>query len=713
MTESTLPSCSIIIPCFNEETIIFDSLSRLTTFLDTQQQYAWTLVIVSDGSTDKSVSEIERFIAQYTGLHKIKFHHLTTNQGKGNAIKEGLQQTETDYYGFIDADLSLDYQSMIHALPELFQKNDIIIAQRESRIAGGYSKLRAIGSRLFSSIARTLFSLPYQDIQCGLKFFNQKGKNILLAIEQTRFSFDVEFLVRAKKQNLSITAYTVTWKHNESSSVGSRDITRYLLDIVSITEIAYSKHTWTTLYAITAIILSFLCFGWTMQYGYFFSDDFTWMWHGSRISEGMYTIWNAHMSSFYSPMLNFFYAFLSSTVGFTIWIYFFFGICIHAGVAFLTGLITRLVSTSSLAGWIAVVLLALGGSAFEPLVWVGANMHSIAALFMTLAVFTLLRSYQRTPLSAVWLLLSCLASIGAILTKEVSVILPGFLFIVSLSYFLKEKKAFFSPSRIVYGTSMIAIWSIYLFQQYRWQTESAWVTQGVWNVSLQAFTRLPTALLDVFIPLRPILSHTNAFFFSIVAIIFFGYILYRFRKNNAVHIGLSWALIASLPVLFFQTQSWWELLPSRYTYTVRIGMVIAIAAMITTLLRDGKTLRLAYRFFWVLVFASLLHTMNMGQIVYTQYHHGVYQTGRSLHDLALSFQDTHATRIVFTGHRPFPRNNAHVVGAFDVIAHIPESQLLFIDPNETYKAKDGDMIVRWDDEKKKYLYSEFNPRHLE
>ncbi|PIT86901.1 MAG: hypothetical protein COU33_00585, partial [Candidatus Magasanikbacteria bacterium CG10_big_fil_rev_8_21_14_0_10_43_6] len=279
-------TCTIIIPCYNEEAVIFRSLTALTTFLDTQPAYQWSVIAVSDGSTDSTVAEIQKCIATYEGDHCIVLHIIEKNAGKGNAIQEGALQLDTDYYGFIDADLSLDYTCIIPKMLELFAKADIIIAKRETRERGGYSKLRAIGSRTFSWLARTMFSLPYTDIQCGLKFFTKAGKDVLLEIEQTRFSFDVEFLVRARKKGLRIAEHVVSWKHNNDSSVGGSDMVRYVLDLFSITEIVYTKKKFTLIYAVAAVSISLICFGWTLKYGFFFSDDFTWLWHGSRIWRG-------------------------------------------------------------------------------------------------------------------------------------------------------------------------------------------------------------------------------------------------------------------------------------------------------------------------------------------------------------------------------------------------------------------------------------------
>jgi hypothetical protein len=66
---------------------------------------------------------------------------------------------------------------------------------------------------------------------------------------------------------------------------------------------------WLALYFLSATIVTAVYFGWVLVYGYFFSDDFTWIWHGSRIASGELSVWTAKMSSFYSPVLNAFHAY--------------------------------------------------------------------------------------------------------------------------------------------------------------------------------------------------------------------------------------------------------------------------------------------------------------------------------------------------------------------------------------------------------------------
>ena len=499
----------IIIPCFHEGRIIFHSLSELYNYCKGYSAIQWTIVCVNDGSTDTTQSEIDRFEAQVHTDSSVSFIQvqLEKNEGKGAAIKRGLKEVEADYYFFTDADLSIDFT---RAFPDFLLSapdNNVIIAQRKQASGLDYSGFRKIGSFLFRKIAHILFGLPYGDVQCGFKCFDNQARAIALSVEQNRFSFDLEFLVRARKRGLKIKEVPVSWKHREQSSVGWQDALRYALDVFSITEVAYSRKRWMLIYIVSSILITAVLFGWTLWYGYFFSDDFTWLWHGSKILSGEITILGAHMSSFFSPVLNAFYAFSVALFGLSAWWYFLFGLSIHSMNSIFVGLLTRELTTSHIAGWFAAVLFALTAGAYEPLVWIGANMHSLAVLFMLTSVFCVFRSFDKKNTFA-WLTASFLGLVLAFGTKEIAIITP--ILLVAVAIYRKK----FVPSAwyIVYWVGVLGVSIAYAMKQYIAQSQSVWVTGGTLSFSPQFLLRLPVSLFDVFIPLRSILTDKNAVF---------------------------------------------------------------------------------------------------------------------------------------------------------------------------------------------------------
>ncbi|MCX6781498.1 MAG: glycosyltransferase, partial [Candidatus Magasanikbacteria bacterium] len=240
-----------------------------------------TIVCVDDGSTDLTGKMVKDFIASHTYKNcEIKLMTLKENVGKGGAIKAALMDAHADVYGFMDADLSIDFVDALPKTITALRSSDVVIGRRET--ATEYSWFRAGTTKCINSIVRFFLGTTVHDHQCGYKFFNEKGKDVATHVERTRFSFDVEFLARAQTQHLSISEVSVKWIHRDDSRVGMQDGFRFFLDLIAIVDLVEYKRFLRLLVTCSAGIVAALFF-WVPFYGAFFSDDYTWLWKGSLI----------------------------------------------------------------------------------------------------------------------------------------------------------------------------------------------------------------------------------------------------------------------------------------------------------------------------------------------------------------------------------------------------------------------------------------------
>jgi glycosyltransferase involved in cell wall biosynthesis len=86
---------SVIVPVYNEETTVSRVLERLLS-----SPYFTEVVCVDDGSTDRSLIELEKFGEDITLIH------FEENRGKGQALAAGIERATGDLVAFIDADLT-------------------------------------------------------------------------------------------------------------------------------------------------------------------------------------------------------------------------------------------------------------------------------------------------------------------------------------------------------------------------------------------------------------------------------------------------------------------------------------------------------------------------------------------------------------------------------------------------------------------------------
>ena len=143
---------SIIIPCFNEERTIDILLTRIHEQL-IGQTFSYEVVVVDDGSTDRSATLIEKHFSNVKLLRQ-------SNQGKGAAVKAGVEVSLGHFILVQDADLEYHPED----IPKLFERaknNTSVYGSRMLHInqAGAYRYKFPKGYSFTSRVASTLLSL--------------------------------------------------------------------------------------------------------------------------------------------------------------------------------------------------------------------------------------------------------------------------------------------------------------------------------------------------------------------------------------------------------------------------------------------------------------------------------------------------------------------------------------------------------------------------
>lgn len=108
------PSISIIIPCFNEEKNVEETIHAALA----QRYENIEVIAVNDGSTDKTRAILDRMAAQIPHLRVI---HLAQNQGKAIALKTGAAAAKSEYLVCIDGDALLDRDAAAYIVDDVVQ----------------------------------------------------------------------------------------------------------------------------------------------------------------------------------------------------------------------------------------------------------------------------------------------------------------------------------------------------------------------------------------------------------------------------------------------------------------------------------------------------------------------------------------------------------------------------------------------------------------
>ena len=231
------PYLSIIIPAFNEEQRLQNTLEKVLTFLQAQN-YNSEILVVENASQDKTFQVAERFAAQHHS-EQLPIRVLREAvQGKGAAVKRGIFAAKGEYRFMCDADLSMPVTEINRFFPPTIEQFEITIASREARGAVRYHEptYRHLVGRVFNTLIRLLALPGLNDTQCGFKCFKASvAEELFNEMTITGWSFDVEILYLAQQRNYRIVEIPIPWYYNPDSHISVfKDSTQMALDIFKI-----------------------------------------------------------------------------------------------------------------------------------------------------------------------------------------------------------------------------------------------------------------------------------------------------------------------------------------------------------------------------------------------------------------------------------------------------------------------------------------------
>lgn len=181
---------SILMPCLNEEKTLPRCMEKALIFC-TKNELQAEIVVVDNGSTDRSWDILQEYTQQYPQIRGVK----AENRGYGNAILAGIKSARGKYIIMADADDSYDFLEMNQFVEALRAGNQLVIG---NRFAGKMEKgampflHKYIGNPLLSWIGRKLFHSEVQDFHCGMRGFHRETiENLQLQCEDMEFASEM------------------------------------------------------------------------------------------------------------------------------------------------------------------------------------------------------------------------------------------------------------------------------------------------------------------------------------------------------------------------------------------------------------------------------------------------------------------------------------------------------------------------------------------
>jgi glycosyltransferase involved in cell wall biosynthesis len=225
---------SIIIPAYNEETRLPETLGRICKYIRASGRET-EVIVVDDGSVDRTVSVVESF---YNQIPLLRVLSNVQNRGKGFSVRHGMVQARGRIVLFTDADLSAPIEEADKLLAAL-EDHDLAIGSRalnRNLIVVRQSRLREFAGVVFNLVVRFFLHLSFVDTQCGFKAFRREACRIVFDQQTLEgFGFDPELLYLAHRHGLCSVEIPVRWAHSPNTKVNMvRDGLGMFLDVLVI-----------------------------------------------------------------------------------------------------------------------------------------------------------------------------------------------------------------------------------------------------------------------------------------------------------------------------------------------------------------------------------------------------------------------------------------------------------------------------------------------
>lgn len=231
----TRPTIDIVVPVYNEASILRQNIEHLQGYLAGTLPYPFTLTIAESGSTD-GTAELAAVLA--AELPCVRATSAPT-RGRGLALRKAWESSTADVVAYVDADLSVSLDAILPLLA--------VVVTGHSPLAVGTR--HAPGSRVTRSVHRMVLSrglnlllrgtvgARFTDAQCGLKAGRRDVLTRVMAdVQAEHWFFDTELLIVAQRQGLRIHEVPVDCVDDPASSVALiPTVSSFLAEITRMT----------------------------------------------------------------------------------------------------------------------------------------------------------------------------------------------------------------------------------------------------------------------------------------------------------------------------------------------------------------------------------------------------------------------------------------------------------------------------------------------
>jgi dolichyl-phosphate beta-glucosyltransferase len=213
----TAPWISVVVPAYNEERGIADTVRALRDWLAARPG-DFEVLVIDNASEDGTVARLEGLLDG----KRVRLLRNERNRGKGHSMRRGMLEARGALRLHCDADCAVCLPSLPHML-ELVEDCDVVVG---SRLAAGAQLgrrqplRRRIVGRSFQQLCRAVLREPTTDLFCGFKLW--RAEAAVAAYSRSRlegWTFDAEVLAMARALGFRLRETGIVWTDREGSRV--------------------------------------------------------------------------------------------------------------------------------------------------------------------------------------------------------------------------------------------------------------------------------------------------------------------------------------------------------------------------------------------------------------------------------------------------------------------------------------------------------------
>ena len=215
------PRIAVLLPCYNEEAAIADTIAGFRSALPDA-----TIHVYDNNSADRTV-ELARGAGAVVRTER--------QQGKGHVVRRMFADIDADVYVMADGDLTYDPKAapeMVRML--LADQLDMVVGTRQHEVVDAYRGGHVIGNRLFTGLLSGLFGRSFTDIFSGYRVFSRRFAKSFPVLS-AGFEIETEMSVHALELRMPVgeieTAYGARPEGSASKLSTYRDGWRILRTI--------------------------------------------------------------------------------------------------------------------------------------------------------------------------------------------------------------------------------------------------------------------------------------------------------------------------------------------------------------------------------------------------------------------------------------------------------------------------------------------------